>query len=90
MGDDSIVTLKYLPQCVLVKLSRTCATRLKGLDKEVIPIFPAKSSMQIVLEKKAKTVDTQGISWGAEEAAESGSEGRGLHNRESSKRALVC
>ena len=56
MGDDSIVTLKYLPQCVLVKLTHTRAARLEGLDEGVIPIFPAKSSMQIVLERKTKTV----------------------------------
>jgi hypothetical protein len=56
LEDCSIITLKYLPQCVLVKLNRTRAARLDGLDDGVIPIFPAKSSMQIVLEKKAKTV----------------------------------
>jgi len=56
VGDSSIVTLKHLPQCVLVKLNRTRAARLDGLDDGVIPLFPAKSSMQITLAKKAKTV----------------------------------
>ena len=56
LGDVSIVELKHLPQCVLVKLNRTRATRLAGLDDGVIPIFPAKSSMQIVLERKTKTI----------------------------------
>ena len=56
LQDGSVVVLKHLPQCILVKLSRTCATRLDGLNDGVIPIFPAKSSMQIVLEKKTKTV----------------------------------
>jgi hypothetical protein len=56
LQDDSIATLKYLPQCILVKLTRTRATRLDGLDDGVIPIFPAKSSMQIVLERKTRTV----------------------------------
>ena len=56
LGDNSIVTLKRLPQCVLVRLNRTCATRLDGLDDSVVPIFPAKSSMQITLGKKVKTV----------------------------------
>jgi len=51
LGDDSIVTLKHLPQCVLVKLNRTRAARLDGLDDGIIPIFPAKSSMQIILGK---------------------------------------
>ena len=56
LGDSSIIALKHLPQCVLVKLNRTRATRLDGLDDGVIPIFPAKSSMQITLAKKGKTV----------------------------------
>ena len=54
--DGSIVTLKHLPQCILVKLNRTRATRLDGLEDGVIPIFPAKSSMQIVLDRKTRTV----------------------------------
>jgi len=53
---DSITTLKHLPRCVLVKLNRTRAARLDGLDDGVIPIFPAKSSMQITLGRKTKTV----------------------------------
>ena len=56
LEDGPIVTLKYLPQCVLVKLGHTRAARLDGLDDGVIPIFPAKSSMQIVRERKTKTV----------------------------------
>jgi len=56
LEDGSIITLKYLPQCVLVKLSRTRAARLDGLDDGVIPIFPAKSSMQVTLGRKTKTV----------------------------------
>ena len=56
LGDTSIITLKHLPQCVLVKLARTRAARLDGLNNGVVPIFPAKSSMQITLAKKAKTV----------------------------------
>ena len=56
LGDSSIITLKHLPQCVLVKLNRTRAARLTGLEDGVIPIFPAKSSMQIILGKKTKNV----------------------------------
>ena len=56
LGDTSIIALKHLPQCVLVKLARTRAAHLDGLDNGVILIFPAKSSMQITLAKKAKTV----------------------------------
>ena len=32
LQDGSVVMLKHLPQCVLVKLSRTRAARLDGLD----------------------------------------------------------
>jgi len=56
LEDCSIVTLKHPPRCVLVKLNRTCAARLDGLGDGVIPIFPTKSSMQITLERKTKTV----------------------------------
>ena len=35
---------------------RQRAAHLDGLDEGIIPIFPAKSSMQITLGKKAKTV----------------------------------
>ena len=56
LEDSAIISLKHLPQCVLVKLNRTRAARLNGLDDGVIPIFPAKCSMQITLEKKTKTV----------------------------------
>jgi len=56
LGDVCVVELKHLPQCVLVKLNRTRAARLDTLDDGVIPIFPAKSSMQITLKRKTKTV----------------------------------
>ena len=56
LAGDSITTLKHLPCCVLVKLNRTRAARLDGLDDSVVPIFPAKSSMQITLGRKMKTV----------------------------------
>ena len=56
LGEAPVVELKFLPQCVLVKLNRTRATRLDNLEDGVIPIFPAQSSMQITLQKKSKTV----------------------------------
>jgi len=56
LGDNSIIMLKHLPQRVLVKLNRMRAAHLDGLEDGVIPIFPVKSSMQITLGKKAKTV----------------------------------
>ena len=56
LEDGSITTPKHLPRCILVKLNRTRAARLDGLDDGVIPIFPAKSSMQITVGGKTKTV----------------------------------
>ena len=56
LGGSAVHTLKHLPQCVLVKLNRTRAARLDGLEEGVVPIFPAKSSMQILVERKTRTV----------------------------------
>lgn len=56
LGDGSITTPKHPPQCVLVKLNHTRAACLDGLNDSVIPIFLAKSSMQITLTKKGKNV----------------------------------
>ena len=56
LEDSAIISLKLLLQRVLVKLNRTRAARLNGLDDGVIPIFPAKCSMEITLEKTTKMV----------------------------------
>jgi hypothetical protein len=42
-----IVHLHYLLLCVLVKLSRTRATTLQGLQENVIPIIPSISSIRL-------------------------------------------
>jgi hypothetical protein len=46
LGDGPIVHLK-LPAYVLVKLSRTRASRLQGLGKCVIPIQPAEKAYHV-------------------------------------------
>jgi hypothetical protein len=47
LGDESVVTLKHLPIYILVKLSRTCATQLEGLDENIIPVEMATRTFQI-------------------------------------------
>ncbi|KAG5641683.1 hypothetical protein H0H81_011038, partial [Sphagnurus paluster] len=41
IGDGPIVHLQHLPLYILVKLHRTRATTLDGLDERVIPVIPA-------------------------------------------------
>ena len=41
------MNLKYMPTCILVKLARTRASRLDGLDESVIPVEPAMCRMDI-------------------------------------------
>ena len=52
----STVQLKFLPECVLVKLSRTRATTLPHLDEGVIPIQCVSCHMQIRVDGKSRTV----------------------------------
>ncbi|PSR70805.1 hypothetical protein PHLCEN_2v13327, partial [Hermanssonia centrifuga] len=47
ISGDGVVYLKYLPAYVLVKMGRTRASKLAGLEEGVIPIEPAKTTMQI-------------------------------------------
>lgn len=56
LEDGSIVHLKFLPECVLVKLSRTRAAALPHLEEGVIPIQRVSSSMQIAVDGKSRTV----------------------------------
>ena len=56
LEDGSTVHLKFLPESVLVKLSRTRAAALPHLDEGVIPIQRVSSSMQIRVGGKARTV----------------------------------
>ena len=47
LGDDSIVTLKYLPSYILVKIQWTGALQLDGLDKGIIPVEVVTHNFQI-------------------------------------------
>ena len=56
MGEGSVVTLKHLPECVLVKLTRTRAAALPNLEEGVIPIKRVSTKTQIRVRGKARTV----------------------------------
>jgi len=51
-GDEPVVHLKYMPSYTLVKLLRTRATTLEGLDTSVIPIEPATTSYRIKIHQR--------------------------------------
>ena len=51
-----VVTLKYLPESVLVKLSRTRAAALPNLEEGVIPIQRVSTKTQIRIHGKSRTV----------------------------------
>ena len=54
------VKLQFPPECVLVKLHRTKAARLEGLDERVIPIVPMERKYNLHQEKgKLKQVTRQ-------------------------------
>ncbi|PSS19942.1 hypothetical protein PHLCEN_2v3115 [Hermanssonia centrifuga] len=55
VGDGSIVHLHRLPLYVLVRMSRTRASQLAGLDEGVIPVQPMASTMRIKLNINPKT-----------------------------------
>lgn len=42
-----IIMLKHLPACILVKLNRTHASKLQGLEESVIPVEPTVKSFHI-------------------------------------------
>ena len=51
IGNDPIVTLKHLPAYILVKMARTRATQLEGLDEGVIPVQVATCNFQIKVQQ---------------------------------------
>lgn len=53
LTDDCIITLKYLPVYMLVKLSRTRANTLEGLEEAVVPVEPITKTFQIKLVSPA-------------------------------------
>lgn len=56
LDDGPVVTLKHLPECILVKLSRTRAAALPDLDEGVIPIQRVSTKTQIRVRGKSRTV----------------------------------
>ena len=56
LEDGSTVHLKFLPESVLVKLSRTRAATLPHLEEGVIPIQRVSCHMQIKVNGKSRTV----------------------------------
>ena len=56
LDDGSVVTLQYLPECILVKLSRTRAAALPDLEEGVIPISRISTKTQIRVRGKTRTV----------------------------------
>lgn len=53
----SVVSLKYLPVYILVKLSRSRISRLDGLDDYVVPVEPATTSYRIQVPIAGQTVN---------------------------------
>lgn len=51
-----VVILDYPPAYILVKLSRTKATQLEGLEKDVLPLMPLEHTFTIHLGRKEETV----------------------------------
>jgi hypothetical protein len=52
IGKEAIVKLQRLPAYILVKMARTRATRLEGLEECVIPVEPMEQSMEIPMRMK--------------------------------------
>ena len=59
--DEPIVYLKYVPSYILVKLNRTRASQLDGLDESVIPVEVATTTMKIKVETEAGRVVTRTV-----------------------------
>ncbi|KAJ3511695.1 hypothetical protein NLJ89_g3948 [Agrocybe chaxingu] len=56
VGDSPIVHLKYVPAYILVKLSRTRASKLEGLDDAVIPVEPITTTYRIKMKVRGKEI----------------------------------
>ena len=52
IGNAPVVHLKYMPTYILVKLSRTRAAALQGLEANVVPIEPATTSYRIKIQQR--------------------------------------
>jgi hypothetical protein len=56
INEEAIVTLKFLPVYILVKLSHTKASQLDGLDESVVPVEPTSIKHRISVSIRNKTV----------------------------------
>ncbi|KAJ3008597.1 hypothetical protein NUW54_g3090 [Trametes sanguinea] len=54
-GDEPVVRLQYPPVYILVRLHRTRATRLEGLEERVIPVEPVRATMQIQVKPRGSS-----------------------------------
>jgi hypothetical protein len=61
IGDGPICELKYLPSYILVRLSRTRATKLEGLEEAVIPVEPASIKYQIKIKNTQNKIITRTV-----------------------------
>ena len=52
IAQGAVVKLRYLPAYILVKLSRTKASKLTGLDDCVIPVEPTSTTYQMTMTTK--------------------------------------
>ncbi|GJE99317.1 hypothetical protein PsYK624_155710 [Phanerochaete sordida] len=57
-GDGgSVVQLKHMPICILVRMERTKASQLNGLEPGVVPVQPVERRMTIKLRRAGKNVE---------------------------------
>jgi hypothetical protein len=56
LEEGALVTLKHLPECVLVKLSRTRTGALPNLEEGVVPIQRISARTQIRVRGRSRTV----------------------------------
>ena len=56
-----LIKLKYIPLCILVKLERTRATRLKDLEESVIPVEPTCKPYRITCQTAEGSIVTRTV-----------------------------
>ena len=61
LEDGPVVKLKYLPAYMLVRLMRTWASQLEGLDEGIIPVEVATRNFQIKVREANGKYITQSV-----------------------------
>ena len=61
LGDHPVVHLKHLPLYILVKLDRTKALRLQGLESGVIPVEPRAVTMKFTVDDGGQICQRSGL-----------------------------